>query len=199
MDSMDERLKDLITYINQKSQFDIYGVELEYYKHDEYEIVIPKMYGVEVKKDAPPPTGKRTFLSIEELAKQSAEAGVGELFGKCAERFSQFLAQKKGKSGLTFGMRLPDDSCPSVISLVPGESSAENGLRYRLYARRLSRYLKVDQDTIKGHLPPNPVSYEHYENAPPGFKGWAGYIKSEKDIEGLVELMKLGGKQESSG
>jgi hypothetical protein len=34
-------------------------VELEYYKHDEYEIVIPKMYGVEVKKDVPPATGKR--------------------------------------------------------------------------------------------------------------------------------------------
>jgi NTP pyrophosphatase (non-canonical NTP hydrolase) len=201
MDSMEERLKDLITYINQKSQFDIYGVELEYYKHDEYEIVIPKMYGVEVKKDAPPATGKRTFLSIEELAKQSVEAGVGELFEKCVERFSLFLiAQKRGTSGCTFGLRLPDDSSSGrVISLVPGESSAENGLRYRLYARRLSRYLEVDLDTIKGYLPPNPVSYEHYENAPPGFKGWAGYIKSEKDIEGLVELMKLGGKQESSG
>jgi hypothetical protein len=63
----------------------------------------------------------------------------------------------------------------------------------------LYRYLGVDHDTIKGHLPTNPVSYEHYENAPPGFKGWAGYIKSEKDIEGLVELMKLGGEQEPSG
>src|SRR6266568_1533047 len=36
MDSMDERLKELITYINQKSQFDIYGVELEFYKHEQY-------------------------------------------------------------------------------------------------------------------------------------------------------------------
>jgi hypothetical protein len=43
------------------------------------------------------------------------------------------------------------------------------------------------------------VSYKQYANAPAGFKGWVGYIKSEKDIEGLVELMKLGVKQESSG
>jgi hypothetical protein len=51
MDSIDERLKDLITYVNQNSQFDLYAVQLEYYEHDEYEIVIPKLYGAEVKKD----------------------------------------------------------------------------------------------------------------------------------------------------
>jgi hypothetical protein len=51
MDSLDDRLKDLILYVNQNSQFDIYAVELEYYKHDTYEIIIPKLYGAEVKKD----------------------------------------------------------------------------------------------------------------------------------------------------
>jgi hypothetical protein len=50
MDSLDERLKDLILYINQNSKFDIYAVDFEYYKHDQFEIVIPKLYGTEVKK-----------------------------------------------------------------------------------------------------------------------------------------------------
>lgn len=51
MDSIDERLKDLIIYVNQNSQFDIYAVQLEYYKFSEYEIMIPKLFGVEVKKN----------------------------------------------------------------------------------------------------------------------------------------------------
>lgn len=51
MDSIDDRLKDLIVYVNQNSQFDIYAVQLEYYKHDDYEIMIPKIFGVEVKKN----------------------------------------------------------------------------------------------------------------------------------------------------
>lgn len=50
MDSIGERLKDLILYVNQNSQFDIYAVQLEYYKFEQYEIMIPKMFGVEVKK-----------------------------------------------------------------------------------------------------------------------------------------------------
>jgi hypothetical protein len=51
MDEMDERLKDLIIYINQNSQFDIYAVQLEYYKYQDFEIMIPKIFGVEVKKN----------------------------------------------------------------------------------------------------------------------------------------------------
>ena len=51
MNKLDSRLKDLIRYLNQNSKFDIYGIELEYYKFEQYENVIPKLYGAEVKKE----------------------------------------------------------------------------------------------------------------------------------------------------
>jgi len=50
MDTIEDKLKDLIVYINQNSQFDIYAVQMEYYKFEKYEIMIPKLFGVEVKK-----------------------------------------------------------------------------------------------------------------------------------------------------
>ena len=59
MDSLDDRLKDLILYVNQNSQFDIYAVELEYYKHDTYEIIIPRIFGAEVKKGVVRSNSKR--------------------------------------------------------------------------------------------------------------------------------------------
>lgn len=51
MDKIDDRLKDLILYVNQNSQFDIYAVEFEYYRHETHEIIIPRIFGTEVKKD----------------------------------------------------------------------------------------------------------------------------------------------------
>ena len=51
MDKIDDRLKDLILFVNQNSQFDIYAVLFEYYKHEQHEIIIPKIFGTEVKKD----------------------------------------------------------------------------------------------------------------------------------------------------
>ncbi len=53
MDSIDERLKDLILYVNSNSRFDIYAVQFEYYKYEEYEIIIPKTFGMEVRKSIP--------------------------------------------------------------------------------------------------------------------------------------------------
>ena len=50
MDVLDDRLKDLILYVNKNSQFDVYAVELEYYKHETHEIIIPRLFGAEVKK-----------------------------------------------------------------------------------------------------------------------------------------------------
>lgn len=51
MDKLESRLKDLISYINQNSKFDVYAVELDFYRHSEFEIVIPKLYGAEVRKE----------------------------------------------------------------------------------------------------------------------------------------------------
>ena len=51
MDKLDDRLRDLILFVNQNSQFDIFSVELAYYKYGEFEITIPSLYGAEVKKD----------------------------------------------------------------------------------------------------------------------------------------------------
>lgn len=71
MDSMDERLKDLIIYVNQNSQFDIYAVQLEYYKFNEYEIMIPKIFGVEVKKNIRTASNSARFAwTKEKLAEE---------------------------------------------------------------------------------------------------------------------------------
>jgi len=51
MDTLHSQLKDLILFLNQYSKFNIYVAEIEYYKFETYEIMIPKLFGAEVKKD----------------------------------------------------------------------------------------------------------------------------------------------------
>jgi hypothetical protein len=51
MDRLDSRLKDLVIYVNRNSSFDVYAVEVEYYKHEKQEIIIPKIFGAEAKKE----------------------------------------------------------------------------------------------------------------------------------------------------
>jgi len=51
MDKLHNQLRDLIVFLNANSRFDVFAVELEYYKHKDFEIMIPKLFGAEVKKD----------------------------------------------------------------------------------------------------------------------------------------------------
>jgi hypothetical protein len=51
MDRLHDRLRDLIVYVNQNSRFDVYAVEIERYKLDDREIIIPTLFGAEVRKE----------------------------------------------------------------------------------------------------------------------------------------------------
>ena len=71
MDRLHDRLKDLIIYLNQNSQFDIYAVEMEYYNYNELEILIPKIFGTEVKKETVDrAAGKKIPWTEERLFKE---------------------------------------------------------------------------------------------------------------------------------
>lgn len=101
MNSLERRLKDLILFMNRNSQFDVYAVELEYYKHQDFEIIIPKLYGAEIKKEV---TGaqqaqhtwtleefwsaleksvsKEQFIAMRPLVKFMLDRSSGQSFGK---------------------------------------------------------------------------------------------------------------------
>jgi hypothetical protein len=80
MDKLEDRLRDLILYVNQNSQFDVYAVELEYYRHDDYEIMIPRIFGAEVKKDIGTGSSRSVvswdWESFERRLKEFGEAEV---------------------------------------------------------------------------------------------------------------------------
>lgn len=108
MDKLHDALKDLVIFVNQNSKFDLYAVELEYYKHAEFEVVIPKLFGAEVKKDvvsARSKSGQKymTPSSAEEywefvdnhFEQKEFDAVARETMNELAELYAR-LAQKTG-------------------------------------------------------------------------------------------------------
>lgn len=99
MDSIEDRLKDLIVYVNQNSQFDIYAVQLEYYKFDEYEIMIPKLFGVEVKKGmAHSSVNQRKVWNEQDFLVQVKEKMGGDA-GKITDLYNYLKSKTKIKWG----------------------------------------------------------------------------------------------------
>lgn len=75
VDRLHEQVKNLAMFVNQNSKFDLYLVEIEYYRHDKFEIIIPKLYGSEVKKEV----AARTSGSRKRWSEQKYLDKVGEL------------------------------------------------------------------------------------------------------------------------
>ena len=105
MDQVDDRLRDLISYVNTNSNFQVYAVELEYYQHDSYEILMPHVYGAEVKTSGSEPaipnpnwTEERFF---EELT--GANPKAAEVAHQLLAWFSEHADRVGWGSGATTG------------------------------------------------------------------------------------------------
>jgi hypothetical protein len=93
MDKLHPRLKDLIVFMNQRTAFNIYAVELEFYRHDGLEIVIPKVFGAEAKQAVAEMAGKRRRWDEESFLRELREQH-GEEVARIAEEILHWVAPK---------------------------------------------------------------------------------------------------------
>ncbi len=118
MDKLDDRLKNLILYVNQNSQFDIYAVELEYYKFETQEIIIPRIFGAEVKKDVSRPSSSsaRHAWSETELLADAESTFTSEEF-KAFRNIYDFSQQHADE--VNFGTGAYGSFSPIFTSICP--------------------------------------------------------------------------------
>jgi hypothetical protein len=100
MDRLSERLRDLVLFVNEKSAFDIYAVEMELYRHQGLEIVIPRLFGATIRKEAAlggsprgPKSDEPSFLT----AVKNLPPEIGDAVRKV------YFASKKWSDDLKFG------------------------------------------------------------------------------------------------
>ncbi len=130
MDKLHDRLKDLIVFLNQNSQFDVYAVELEYYKHDTFEIMIPKIFGAEVKKDIAVKTSntpKRSWTMESVIA--DAKSRLSKEQFDCFIKLKNFLQETADEvsfgTGVKAGSIKPKyfNKCPRVFLTASSDGS----------------------------------------------------------------------------
>ena len=106
MDQLDSRLRDLILFLNQRSTFDVYAVVMQFYRHEDVEIVIPKLFGSEVAKEPPRSPGKAPkawnatrFFQEAEKNVDSRQLGVMRRVYEFAVRHADQIRWARGRRG----------------------------------------------------------------------------------------------------
>ena len=102
MDNIDPRLKDLILFINQNSQFNIYAVELKYYKKGSLEILAPDLHGAEVKK------------RVRQTSRDNANTRYADLYQSIRAQLKQAGFNPVGRGGFRGKWRSFQSGYPDV-------------------------------------------------------------------------------------
>lgn len=152
MDTLHDRLKDLILYVNQNSKFDVYGVELEYYQHENFEILIPKLFGAEVKKEVVARKPSSSMVTNEEFLELFASIGLDHKLREVLDLLEDmqqgsvsihsWTARRTPKS-LSFTYKLPDNKKQSLtVSIGYNHGSPQTALDFWLYDKSLQDNLE---------------------------------------------------------
>ncbi len=104
MDEVPSALKDLILYMNENSRFRVYAVEMEYYVHDGYQILIPHLFGAESPKKstlAAVGGGRQWdetsfFEDAKEKLKDDDVKAIRKVY-EAAKQFADLIAWGRGK------------------------------------------------------------------------------------------------------
>jgi hypothetical protein len=194
MDQLEDRLRTLISFVNANSNFRVLGCELEFYQHDGFEILIPRLYGAEVRSVVASSSTKRSNLTME-AAHQIADAnGVGPIF-RTAVSICQKVFQRRGstKTAITFAGSLPSENqVGTILSLFPEKSSVSKGLAYAVYIHRFAEFFGVPEARLRELLPQFDADPDD-----PKWVQWPheGFLASEAEMNRV--LNPTGKKEES--
>lgn len=184
MDRLHDRLKNLISFVNSNSRFDVLGVELDFYQHHDFEIIIPNLYGAERKKDLPgtSASGARRKWDVDAFF-DDAEAKLGAknaeplrtLYTWCAHQADE-VTWGTGRQTGSFSAKFANVNQKSVFTVYSDGtlslnfrwlrepvSSAEYAERLGDELRKLNQ-LKVPADFMEKYVTiPLPVWGPHVE------------------------------------
>lgn len=125
MDHIHDQLKNLITFINTNSRFVLLGCEMEFYRYEDLDILIPKLYGIETKKatsSASAPSARKEwdettfFRDVEVRLGQPVEKRIRELY-EYARKTADHISWGTGTSRGSFNPKYKRISARSLFTV----------------------------------------------------------------------------------
>ncbi len=190
LDSSSERI---IRYLS-----DTYGVGINvatfgYFRNDSGQEFLARVFliepeQVEYKTQTKSGSKRQPNATYEELQEMADHNGVGEMYTTLVEGLRDLFDQTgTTRSSIAFKGNRQN----TILSLIPVESSASDGLRFQVYSTRLADYLGMAEHDAVSLLPERREAWKYTRESPPDWSGYAGFIEnSDAAHRFLVSLAK---------
>jgi len=189
---IDNSSQRIINYLSESYGVAINAVAFNYFKDSSCEYLARTFLIEPSKAEIQQQTrkGKRLpNLTEEQLQAIANENEVGELYRRLLDGLTPlFYSRRPTRSTIGF-KGIVDEKRRVILSLVPGESNLEDGLRFRVYVERFSKHFKINEDQVKEILPKNKKPWKYYETAPSDLSGYEGFFKNITEVNNFLEAI----------
>jgi hypothetical protein len=184
---LDDQSERVIRYLSQY-WIRINAVTFNYFKKEDREFIarvllIPKS-AEETRK-----TKRKYYLSEEELRKIAEDNGVGELLSIIVDGLASLFDYKGTTMSSVAFYGLQEGKMNTIFSVIPGQSSQQNGLKFQVYLKRFAKYFGITETDAEKILPTNKKEWKFYKNAPPEYSGYEGFFKDKEEAQKFVNKL----------
>jgi len=181
---MDPSTERIINYLSDAYGVGINVMTFQYFKDETGNEFVGRVFLLDPSEERKGQTKKRR-LSIDEFLRLADDNGISSLFIKALDLLQPlFDGYRTSMSTVSFVGNI-GGSRRGFFSLLPGESNAENGLKYYIYLDYFAEYFGIEwteECSKRFHASP----WEAWRDAPPAV---LGFLKSEEEIAGLAGLL----------
>jgi hypothetical protein len=174
IDSSTERI---IKYLSEYG-LQINVVTFQYFRDSNAKEFMARKFLIEPEIIAKPPHSKtKPNLTYTELETEAVNNGVGELYNKlCQGLAPNIFWTTRTKSSITFTGTGKNKR--AIFGLLPGQSTPDEGLKFKVYVTRLAEFLSIEQQNVNSLLPTLTNSWEEEWS---GLVG-EGFFKTEAEV-----------------
>jgi hypothetical protein len=191
---IDGRSERIIRYLSDNYGVGINAATFQYFRNGEGKELISRVFLIDPTQVEYSTRTKTTSkrlppLSYDDLKKMSEDNGVGDIYDLLVERLSIiFNGKNTTRSSIAF-VGLMNGSRNTIFSLIPKDSTPEDGLKFQVYINRLAKYLDVDKERLVEVLPQDKREWGFVGYSSPEWTGYEGYFKNHDEAERLTEAL----------
>lgn len=191
---IDPASERIIRYLSTTYGVSINAATFQYFKGDAGEEYLGRTFllepsQVEYRSQVKGASKRRPNLTLEDLQRIADEKEVGKLYQRLVSALEKILGKNPTISWLSFSGNI-GGSRKAILSLIPTESSQEDGLRFQMYLARFRSFFNTDPETVKGLLPERREDWNPYPGASEDLSGYAGYFRTEEEVGQFIAGLK---------
>lgn len=206
---IDAQSERIIEYLSDEHGVNVNAATFQYFEDENAGALLARTFliepsQVEYRAQKKGGSKRKPNLTYEELREMADDRGVGEMYRRLEQGIDPLFSTSTRRSAIAFETSLRDTEFDRkrgvVLTLVPKDSSEQEGLHFWIYTYRLVAKYETEPDQIQSLLPANWVDWQYTsKNVGKEWKGAEGYFTSDQEVqtfvEGMTEIVQAGAER----